>query len=53
MHKAHLNIYEAIASRDAAASAAAMGDHIEQYLKYAEKKFPDVMDAPITWGTGG
>ncbi len=52
VHKAHLNIYEAIASRDAAQSAAAMEDHIAQYLKYAEKKFPDVLAAPITWGSG-
>lgn len=51
VHKAHLNIYEAIASRDAAQSAAAMEDHIAQYLKYAEKKFPDVLAAPITWGS--
>lgn len=49
VHKAHLNIYEAIASRDPAASAEAMTDHISQYLKYAEKKFPDVLAAPITW----
>ncbi|CUR58858.1 Transcriptional regulator, GntR family [metagenome] len=49
VHKAHLKIYEAIASRDAAASAEAMSDHIDQYLKYAEKKFPDVLAAPITW----
>lgn len=50
--KAHSNIYEAIASRDPATSAAAMSDHIAQYLKYAQKKFPDVLEAPITWGGG-
>ncbi len=53
VHKAHLNIYEAIASRDSEQSAAAMEDHIAQYLRYAEKKFPDVLAAPITWGSGG
>jgi GntR family transcriptional repressor for pyruvate dehydrogenase complex len=47
--KAHLAIYEAIASRDATASFDAMSDHIDQYLKYAEKKFPEVLAAPITW----
>ncbi|MEV4999704.1 FadR/GntR family transcriptional regulator [Nocardioides sp. LML1-1-1.1] len=52
VHKAHLNIYEAIAQRDPAASAEAMQDHIQQYLKYAEKKFPDVLSAPIVWGNG-
>lgn len=50
VHKAHLRIFEAIASRDPAASAEAMTDHIQQYLQYAEKKFPDVLAAPITWG---
>lgn len=50
VHKAHLNIYEAIAAKDPAQSAAAMQDHIDQYLKYAEKKFPDVLAAPIVWG---
>jgi GntR family transcriptional repressor for pyruvate dehydrogenase complex len=50
VHKAHLNIYEALAARDPSASSAAMHDHIAQYLKYAEKKFPDVLNAPIVWG---
>jgi GntR family transcriptional repressor for pyruvate dehydrogenase complex len=49
VHKAHLKIYEAIASRDPAESAAAMTDHIDQYVRYAEKKFPDVLAAPIVW----
>lgn len=49
VHKAHLTIYEAIASRDPAASAAAMTDHIDQYVRYAERKFPEVLAAPIVW----
>jgi GntR family transcriptional regulator, transcriptional repressor for pyruvate dehydrogenase complex len=49
VHKAHLRIYEALAARDPAGSADAMADHIDQYLKYAEKKFPDVLAAPIVW----
>lgn len=52
VHKAHLGIYEAIAGRDPQASAEAMTDHIRQYLKYAERKFPDVLAAPISWGAG-
>lgn len=52
VHKAHLSIYEAIAAKDPAESAAAMEDHIQQYLEYAEKKFPDVLAAPILWGHG-
>lgn len=50
VHKAHRDIYEAIAAKDTAESALAMADHIDQYLKYAEKKFPDVLAAPIVWG---
>jgi DNA-binding FadR family transcriptional regulator len=53
VHKAHLNIYEAIASRDAPASASAMSDHIDQYVRYAEKKFPEVLAAPIVWNHVG
>lgn len=49
VYKAHSRIYEAIASRDASASAEAMADHITEYLKYADRKFPDVMSAPIVW----
>lgn len=49
VHKAHLKIYEAIAQRDPAASAEAMTDHIDQYVRYAERKFPDVLAAPIVW----
>lgn len=49
VHKAHLRIYEAIASRDPAASAAAMTDHIREYVKYAERKFPHVLAEPIAW----
>jgi len=49
VHTAHLKIYEAIAERDPAASAAAMTDHIDQYVRYAERKFPEVLSAPIVW----
>jgi GntR family transcriptional repressor for pyruvate dehydrogenase complex len=47
--KAHTSIYEAIASGDGAASADAMQKHIDEYLAYAERKFADVLDAPIRW----
>jgi DNA-binding FadR family transcriptional regulator len=50
VHKAHSRIYDAIASRDPLDSATAMQEHIAGYLLYAEKKFPEVLDAPITWG---
>jgi DNA-binding FadR family transcriptional regulator len=49
VHHAHQRIYEAISSRDPEAAAAAMSAHIGEYLKYARKKFPDVLEARITW----
>lgn len=51
VHKAHATIYEAIAGRDPAASAEAMRAHIEAYLNYAERKFPELLDTPISWTT--
>jgi GntR family transcriptional repressor for pyruvate dehydrogenase complex len=50
VHKAHLRIYEAIESRDPASAAEAMHEHIQEYVRYAEKKFPEVLNAPIVWG---
>ena len=50
VHKAHLHIYKTIEARDPSAAAEAMRDHIREYVRYAEKKFPEVLDAPIVWG---
>jgi GntR family transcriptional regulator, transcriptional repressor for pyruvate dehydrogenase complex len=47
--KAHEEIYEAIASRDAAASEERMREHIEAYSRYAQRKFPEVLEQTITW----
>jgi GntR family transcriptional regulator, transcriptional repressor for pyruvate dehydrogenase complex len=47
--KAHEEIYLALAKRDPTASADRMREHIEAYTRYAEKKFPDVLDQTITW----
>ncbi|WP_344968426.1 FadR/GntR family transcriptional regulator [Streptosporangium fragile] len=49
VHKAHLQIYQALEARDPAASSAAMARHITEYLRYAERKFPEVLAAPIVW----
>jgi len=51
VHRAHDRIYQAIASRDPEAAAAAMATHIGEYLKYAGNKFPEVMAARITWSS--
>ncbi|MFV0459561.1 MAG: FadR/GntR family transcriptional regulator [Actinomycetales bacterium] len=50
--EAHHKILRALLDRDSAASAAAMTDHINQYVNYAERKFPEVLKAPIVWRPG-
>lgn len=53
VHEVHSSIYEAIAARKPGESAAAMAQHIEEYIRYAKRKFPEVMAAPITWPING
>lgn len=48
--EAHRAIYEAIVARDPAAAWEAMFRHVQEYLDYAEQRYPDVMAAPIVWG---
>lgn len=47
--RAHRKIFEAIEMRDPAAAEEAMRKHIDEYVVYAERKFPDVLDQPVTW----
>jgi GntR family transcriptional regulator, transcriptional repressor for pyruvate dehydrogenase complex len=47
--KAHENIYQAIESGDADASEALMRKHIDEYVRYAKRKFPEVLDEVIQW----
>jgi GntR family transcriptional regulator, transcriptional repressor for pyruvate dehydrogenase complex len=47
--KAHEEIYVALANRDPIASEDRMREHIGAYTRYAEKKFPEVLDQTITW----
>jgi GntR family transcriptional regulator, transcriptional repressor for pyruvate dehydrogenase complex len=47
--KAHVDIYDALEARDPEASMATMRDHIEAYERYAERKFPQVMNDTIPW----
>jgi len=47
--KAHENIYLAIRERDPGAAKALMLEHINQYVNYAERKFPEVLDRVIPW----
>lgn len=47
--KAHIGILEALKLRDGDASEQAMADHINEYVTYIEKKFPQVAKRPLTW----
>jgi len=47
--KAHEEIYQALAERDPEAARERMRKHIEEYTRYAEKKFPSVLEETITW----
>ncbi|MGM7666548.1 FadR/GntR family transcriptional regulator [Microbacterium sp. A93] len=49
VYEAHAAIYRAIADRDPTASFEAMHDHISAYSRYAERKFPELLDTPISW----
>jgi DNA-binding FadR family transcriptional regulator len=47
--KAHEEIYAALAKHDPAESESRMRQHIQEHTKYAQKKFPEVLDEVITW----
>jgi GntR family transcriptional regulator, transcriptional repressor for pyruvate dehydrogenase complex len=47
--KAHKDIYEAIEARDPQRAEICMREHLEAYIDYAEKKYPDVLDRVIPW----
>jgi DNA-binding FadR family transcriptional regulator len=47
--KAHEAIYGAIKSHDEAKSEALMRTHIDEYVRYARRKFPEVLDQVIQW----
>ena len=46
---AHTEIYEAITSHDPAAASERMAAHLDAYVRYAERKHPDVLDRIIPW----
>ncbi|WP_223172243.1 FadR/GntR family transcriptional regulator [Microbacterium sp. NIBRBAC000506063] len=51
-HAAHVRVYNALAARDPQGAADAMREHISEFTHHAERKFPDALDAPISWGNG-
>ena len=46
---AHENILHALAAHDPEQSQARMREHIEAYMTYAQRKFPEVMGKVIRW----
>jgi GntR family transcriptional regulator, transcriptional repressor for pyruvate dehydrogenase complex len=46
---AHEEIYQALLDRDPTASEVRMREHIEAYVRYAERKFPEVLGHVIQW----
>jgi GntR family transcriptional regulator, transcriptional repressor for pyruvate dehydrogenase complex len=46
---AHVEIFEALKSRDPVVAEASMRRHIDEYERYAERKFPHLLDEVIPW----
>jgi DNA-binding FadR family transcriptional regulator len=47
--RAHEEIYAAVARHDAAAAGERMREHMEEYSRYAQRKFPEILDQTVTW----
>jgi GntR family transcriptional regulator, transcriptional repressor for pyruvate dehydrogenase complex len=47
--EAHIEIFEALKSRDPDVAEERMRRHIEEYERYAERKFPHLLDEVIPW----
>jgi GntR family transcriptional regulator, transcriptional repressor for pyruvate dehydrogenase complex len=47
--KAHDEIFQALKAHDANGSEKRMREHIDAYVTYAERKFPEVLDQVIRW----
>jgi DNA-binding FadR family transcriptional regulator len=47
--KAHQEIYEAISAAEPEQAEKSMRTHIDEYLLYASRKYPDALDKPIRW----
>jgi GntR family transcriptional repressor for pyruvate dehydrogenase complex len=51
--KAHDGIFQALKAHDAGASEERMRVHIGEYVTYAERKFPELLDQVIRWDRMG
>jgi GntR family transcriptional regulator, transcriptional repressor for pyruvate dehydrogenase complex len=47
--RAHQEIFEAIRDTDAERAEKSMRAHIDEYLTYATRKYPEALDKPIRW----
>jgi GntR family transcriptional repressor for pyruvate dehydrogenase complex len=47
--KAHQGIFDAIRNADPDLAEKSMRTHIDEYLLYATRKYPDALDKPIRW----
>lgn len=50
--KAHQDIFDAMKNRAPNDAEVRMREHIDAYIVYAEKKFPDLLDKVIMWNHG-
>jgi GntR family transcriptional regulator, transcriptional repressor for pyruvate dehydrogenase complex len=49
--RAHEKIYAALCRRDPTESGSSMREHLEAYLRFAEKRHPEVLNRVIPWGS--
>lgn len=47
--RAHVSILEALQAHDGASSRDAMERHVEEYVKYVNEKFPDIVTRRVNW----
>lgn len=47
--RAHTKILDALKAGDPDASMEAMQTHIDEYVRYVSRKFPNVLAQPVTW----
>jgi GntR family transcriptional regulator, transcriptional repressor for pyruvate dehydrogenase complex len=47
--RAHTEIHQAISEHDAEAANGRMKDHLDSYVRYAEDRYPELLDRVIPW----
>lgn len=49
IYTAHSRILESLAAHDTDSSFDSMATHMNEYVRYLQKKYQDVLDQPLTW----